>query len=108
MSPDTGPATPARAVYPKLTVRASQDVIDAAKAAYTLDAGTYRTFSAWVEAALLAAVEDTKHRHHTDELPDVGEVRLRAGRPSTTRGDQRRGGGATGHAAPATTDRGRP
>ncbi len=81
MSPTGDAAGPAR--YPKLTVRASQDVIDAAKAAYTLDAERYRTFSAWVEAALLAGVERTKTERGVIDLPDLGSANLTAGRPRT-------------------------
>lgn len=79
---DPGAAEPSR--YPKLTVRASQEVIDAAKAAYTLDADRYRSFSAWVEAALLAGVERTKTERGVSELPDLGSVNLTAGRPRST------------------------
>jgi hypothetical protein len=78
--PET-PETPAT-VNQKMTVNISRDVADRAKDAFWLARGQYRTFSAWVEDALLRHIEATKAAHGLDELPRrPGGGSLPPGRP---------------------------
>jgi hypothetical protein len=73
------PETPSRSQ--KLTVNIDRQLIDQAKDAFWLARGEYRTFSAWVEAALRRHIDATKEAHGVDELPQRPGGPLPPGRP---------------------------
>lgn len=80
------PATPETDPFPgqgsqKLTVNVPRDLVGQAKDAYWLARGEYRTFSAWVEAALVEQIERTKATHGVENIPPRPGGSLPTGRP---------------------------
>lgn len=80
------PVTPETDPFPeqgsqKLTVNVPRDLVGQAKDAFWLARGEYRTFSAWVEAALAEQIERTKAAHGVEEIPPRPGGSLPTGRP---------------------------
>jgi hypothetical protein len=64
-----------------MTINVPGDLIDAAKNAFWVDRGDYRTFSAWVAEALERQIADTMQRRGLRQLPDRPGEGLPPGRP---------------------------
>lgn len=65
----------------KVTVNVSADLAEQAKDAYWIARGEYRTFSAWVEAAMRRHIDATRRAHDVDEIPARPGGSLPTGRP---------------------------
>lgn len=76
----SGDEAPRRA---KMTINIDAELQEAAKDAFWLDHGGYRTFSSWVEDALRAKIEAAKAAHGVTEIPPRpgGGGPLPTGRP---------------------------
>lgn len=79
--PETPETDPFLSGSQKLTVNVPRDLVGRAKDAYWLARGEYRTFSAWVEAALVEQIERTKTEHGVEEIPPRPGGSLPTGRP---------------------------